>query len=230
MVITNSTAAQEAHLRLGLTAAHQVIQNGVDTERFKIDRDERDALRRELGIGSDATLLLQVGRVHAHKGQTVLLDALVPLLAQHPTLHVLLVGRGTASMRHPLFDTQAFARRVHGIGDTADLVPAYSAADVLINPSTTDSFPTAVIEAMSCTLPCVVTDTGACRTIVGDTGVCIAPGSVDALRAAIEALLAEPDVLRRERGERARRRVIERFSLAGMAGRFVAAYRTVVAA
>jgi glycosyltransferase involved in cell wall biosynthesis len=230
MVITNSTAAREAHQRLGLTGLHQVIQNGVDTERFRIDCGQGDALRRELGIGRDATLLLQVGRVHAHKGQAILLDAALPLLTQHASLHLLLVGRGTESIQHPLFDAQALASRVHRIGDQADLVPAYSAADVLINPSTTDSFPTAVIEAMSCTLPCVVTDTGACRAIVGDTGVCIAPGSAEALRVAIEALLAEPDAALRERGEQARRRVIERFSLAEMAGRFVAAYRSVVAA
>jgi len=230
LVITNSTAAQDAHRRLGLEGSYEVIQNGVDTERFNSDRDRGDALRRELGIGRDAMLLLQVGRVHPHKGQNILLDAATPLLKQYPSLHLLLVGRGTESIRHPLLDTPAFAGRVHRIGDQADLVPAYSAADALINPSTTDSFPTAVIEAMSCTLPCIVTDTGACRAIVGETGDCIVPGSADALRAAIEALLDEPHDSRRERGQKARRRVIERFSLAQMAGRFVAAYRTVVAA
>jgi glycosyltransferase involved in cell wall biosynthesis len=230
LVITNSAAAHEAHLRLGLTGSYRVIQNGVDTERFQIDRSRGNALRGELGIGRDATLLLQVGRVHLHKGQHILLDAAVPLLTQHPTVHLLLVGHGTESIRHPLLDTPALACRVHRIGDQADLVPAYSAADALVNPSTTDSFPTAVIEAMSCTLPCIVTDTGASRAIVGENGICIAAGSADALRKAVEALLDESRDAWRERGEQGRRRVIERFSLAQMASGFVAAYRTAVAA
>lgn len=230
MVLTNSSQAEQAHRHLGITGAYRVIENGVDAERFKNDRERGAALRRELGIGADDILLLHVGRAHPHKGQHVLLDAAAQLLSQHRSLQLLFVGRGTDSMQHALFATPALARRVHGVGDCADLVPAYSAADALINPSTTDSFPTAVIEAMSCALPCVVTDTGACRDIVGDTGTCVVPGSAEALRTAIDGLLAQSVQTRQELGTRARQRVIERYSLEQMADRFMAAYRAVVAA
>jgi glycosyltransferase involved in cell wall biosynthesis len=225
MLIANSAAAREAHQALGLAGVYRVIENGVDAARFSADRVRGAELRRELGIRGDDVLLLQVGRAHPHKGQQVLLDAAAVLLARHERVSLLMVGRGTETIRHPLFEIPEFARRVHRLGDRADLVPMYSAADLLINPSVSESFPTAVVEAMSCGLPCVVTDTGASRDIVGDTGRCVVPGSKEALLDAVEPLIGAAPGVREALGERARQRVLERFSLPQMAGAFIAAYR-----
>jgi glycosyltransferase involved in cell wall biosynthesis len=229
LVITNSAAATGAHRALGLSGEYRVIANGVDTQRFDADRVRGDELRRELGVKCGDLLLLQVGRAHPHKGQQVLLDAAAVLLARHQRMHLAMVGRGVEAIRHPLFDVPELARRVHRLEDRSDLVPLYSAADLLINPSLTESFPTAVIEAMSCGLPCVVTDTGASRDIVGDTGRCVRPGSNEALVEAVESLVGSAETPRDSFGVHARRRAIEQFSLTRMVDEFVGAYRDAVA-
>ena len=49
--------------------------------------------------------------------------------------------------------------------------------DILVSPSHGESFPLIVGEAMSCGVPCLVTDVGDCSWMVGDTGIVVKPGS-----------------------------------------------------
>jgi len=109
-------------------------------------------------------------------------------------------------------------------------VSCYSAADLLVNPSLTESFPTTVVEAMSCGLPCVVTDTGASREIVGAVGGVVAAANAASLLVGIDEMLRLPADARRCMGVAARQRVVECFSLARMAAEFVGAYRSATGA
>jgi glycosyltransferase involved in cell wall biosynthesis len=75
--------------------------------------------------------------------------------------------------------------------------------------------------------PVVATRVGGLLDAVEDgvTGVLVEPGDPGALRAALDELLADPD-LRRRLGEAGRRRVIERLGWAPQLDALVAAYRT----
>ena len=156
LLIANSVAARDSHEALGLRGEYRVIGNDVDTDRFTPDRMLGLAFRRELGIAEGGLMLLQVGRYHRHKGQDLLLEAAFGVLRRWRSANLVLVGSGVESIRHRIFDDAELSRRVHRVADRDDLVPVYRAADLLINPSLTESFPTVVIEAMSCAVPCVV--------------------------------------------------------------------------
>jgi glycosyltransferase involved in cell wall biosynthesis len=227
LVITNSAAARDAHEALGLVGDYRVIGNGVDVDRFSPDRASGLAFRREIGVDDTEIVLLQVGRYHHHKGQELLLDVAVNLMRRRPSLRLVMVGSGVEAIRHRIFDDRELSGRVHRLTDRDDLVPIYRAADLLINPSLTESFPTAVIEAMSCAVPCVVTDAGASREIVGETGEVVAPGSVDALQDGIERFLARSADAIQRCGAAARQRVLDRYAMPRMSTAFVDAYRSV---
>ena len=227
LIITNSLAARDSHEALGLQGDYRVICNGVDVERFSPNRAVGLAFRRELGIGDAEIMMLQVGRYHRHKGQELLLDGTIDLLRRRHDLQLVLIGGGVKSIRHPLFADETLARRVHRLSDRDDLVPAYCAADLLISPSLTESFPTVVIEAMSCAVPCVVSDVGAAREIVGDTGEGVAAASVGALSAGIERLIERSPNERRGLGAAARQRVLDRYAEQRMSAAFVDAYQSV---
>lgn len=227
LVVVNSQAGQAVHESLGLRANYCVIGNGVDVDRLIPDAQRRQSARRALELGDDDVAVLHVARAHPHKGHRFLLDAAMRIMRAAPAVKLVMVGAGVDSLEHPIFASAA-ANRVRRFGDRDDLESFYAAADVLVSPSLTESFPTVVIEAMSCGVPCVVTDVGASAEIVGDSGVVVAPGSVDALEAALARMAGASRETRDELGRAARRRVVEHYTLARMAGAFAGAYRSLL--
>jgi glycosyltransferase involved in cell wall biosynthesis len=77
---------------------------------------------------------------------------------------------------------------------------------------------------MSCGTPCVVTDVGDSRLIVGDTGRVVPAKDPGALAAAIVEMLAMPSGDRARLGLRARQRVQQLFDLDSVTRRYESLY------
>jgi D-inositol-3-phosphate glycosyltransferase len=153
-----------------------VIPCGTDFALFS--PQDTAAARNKLGIGSSDTILLYVGRLDPLKGVDRLITALARLKhLQH--LRLLIVGgdgRETAESRRlkdlsqslGLENTVAFTGRV----DHSDLPDYYSAADILVLPSHTESFGLVGLESLACGTPVLSTRVGAMDRIIesGKTG------------------------------------------------------------
>ena len=71
-----------------------------------------------------------------------------------------------------------------------ELVALYSAADVLLNPTYEDNFPTVNLEAMACGTPVVTYDTGGCSEAVNSqTGTVVKKGDLDGVLKAISEII-----------------------------------------
>jgi glycosyltransferase involved in cell wall biosynthesis len=106
-----------------------------------------------------------------------------------------------------------------------------SAMDLVVSSSRYgEGFSNVLGEAMACGTPCVATDVGDARLILGDTGTVVAPGDPPALAAAVAAFAARPEAARQELGRRARERVVEQFSLPAVVRRYEQTYLDLVAA
>ena len=107
-----------------------------------------------------------------------------------------------------------------------ELQRLYARAAVVACPSRREGFGVACLEAMAHGRPVVATGVGGLRDLVvdGETGLVVPPRDPAALRAALEALLADP-VLRHRLGSAGRRRAQERFSWDVVTGATVAAYK-----
>jgi len=81
---------------------------------------------------------------------------------------------------------------------------------------------------MACGLPAVATEIGDARLIVGDTGLIVPAADPLALAAAIRTLATESEAARRERGARARARIVENFAMAKAVERYCALYRSIL--
>lgn len=74
-----------------------------------------------------------------------------------------------------------------------ELVEAYSAADVLINPTYADTFPTINLEALACGTPVITYNTGGSPEAVDDqTGIIVEKGNVEALAEAVLKIKKNP--------------------------------------
>lgn len=220
-VAANSHAGRRDHEALGYHPRRWIhLPNGIDTDRWRPDADDRSAVRTELGLDDDEVACVAVARVHPQKDHPTLLVAMGRLVERNPDrrLRLVLVGEGTATLPLP----PAIAPRVLALGARDDLPRLLRGADLAVLSSAFgEGLPNVVAEAMATGLPAVVTDVGDAAELVGDTGWVVAPGDAaglgEALRAAVDAGAGE----RRARGRAARERVAQQWSLDGS----LAAYR-----
>jgi glycosyltransferase involved in cell wall biosynthesis len=137
----------------------RVLYCGIDLEPFKSSVD-RDEVRRELGIPSDAFVLGHVGRFAEQKNHDFLLDIFVEVVRREPCAYLLLVGDGPLreavvqkTQRLGLIDKVIFS------GMRPD-VPRLmlGAMDVFLFPSHHEGLPLVLIEAQAAGLPTVISD------------------------------------------------------------------------
>lgn len=220
-IIFNSTRGREDYVAAGYCPKRMaVVPNGIDTSRFKRDPGKGAALKKLLGIVPEAKLVGLVGRIHPMKGHEVFLQSAKELARSREDVFFVCAGRGDKERISTLRSLTAqlgLEKRVVWLGETNDVVGLYSALDVLCSSSIYgEGFPNVVGEAMSCGVPCVVTNVGDSARVVGNTGLVVSKGNPGELASALAELLNRPchELLRM--GELARLRVQEQFSLERM--------------
>jgi glycosyltransferase involved in cell wall biosynthesis len=114
-------------------------------------------------------------------------------------------------------------------GSVSDLQTYLADADVFILPSRSEGFSNAIVEAMAAGLPVIATDVGGNAEAVQDgvTGTIVPPEDVNAMAAAMRAMLADPERAR-VMGEAGKARVAERFTTEAMMRQLVTAYRRIL--
>jgi glycosyltransferase involved in cell wall biosynthesis len=228
-IVCCSERARTIHRTLGYRDdLMTVIPNGFDLERFRPDLGARAELRAELGVPAEAPLLGLVARLDPQKDLGTFIQAARQVQAARPDSRLLLCGQGL----HPnnpefvagLADS-GLGESTHLLGPRSDTPRVFAALDLLVSSSAYgEGFPNVIGEAMACGVPCAVTDVGDSADIVADTGVAVPPRDPQALAGAIVRLLREgPEGLAR-RGEAARERIADHFSLPRIADRYGSLY------
>ena len=190
----------------------EVIPAGVNLDMFQ--PVDRDAARAELGIKEDR-VILYVGRIEPLKGIDILLRA-IPMLEYGQDLRVLVVG-GNPGNDAELDRLKSMTVEL-GIEDTvtftgsvpqSTLPTYYSAADVFVLPSHSESFGLAPLEAMACGTPVVVSRVGGMKTFVnsGENGYLVPWRCPESFAQRLDVLLANPE-LRNAMGQAARQKAL----------------------
>jgi mannosyltransferase len=209
-----------------------VILHGVDTDRYAPPVDRASAFA-EAGLPGRYAIGC-FGRVRAQKGTDVFVQAMCALLPRYPDFTAIVVGAITP-------EQQGFAnelkRRIEAAGLTSrilmtgelpiEAVPRwYQRLTIYAFTSRNEGFGLTLIEAMSAGSALVASRAGAAELVVeeGATGILTPPGDVDALVAALEPLMRDP-ASAAKMGERARARVLEKFSLDAEAAAIAEVYR-----
>ena len=217
-------------------ASHcQTVYNGVNVERFV--KGDCSVKNQETSNPN----LLFVGRVSPEKGVHLLLDAFKQVTAHYPEATLAIVGLKSAAQMEVIVglsddpkvqDLVSFysgesyisqlrkrlptqiASQVSFVGHLPQtkLLDYYHRADLLVNPSLSESFGMSLIEAMATEVPVVASRVGGMTEVVaeGKTGLLVEANDVSALAEAILHLLSNLD-LREAMGKAGRQRVVELF-------------------
>jgi glycosyltransferase involved in cell wall biosynthesis len=197
----------------------RVIHNGVDTDRFSPAPETTKKNRVALGLPPGRMVVGTVGRLVPIKDHETLLRAAELLLHQGKNLHVLIVGSGPEQAK--LEAIVASSAQLNGhvtFAGASDHVPEMlNAIDVFVLPSISEGMSNTTLEAMACGLPVVVTRTGGNPELTDDgrSGGLFVPRDFKSLAQILAGF--HSDRGRRDAfGAAARRRAVEKFSLAGM--------------
>lgn len=194
-VIACTSEADLAILRLlydSCAAAQALLPLGVETRAFRPPSpEEREEVRRSLGIRRQEVLFLSLGRITAEKSVHEVLELFATVVRRHPRARLAIAGPfadlpfeefGTGPFDLRVVFDQILAARPEVRARTlllGNVLPAnapslYGAADVFINLTRhhDENFGYAQVEAMACGLPVIGTDWGGLKDTIrhGETG------------------------------------------------------------
>ncbi|MDZ4765693.1 MAG: glycosyltransferase family 4 protein [Chloroflexota bacterium] len=206
-----------------------IPQFGTDPDLFQPPAAQRE---RPFTIG-------YIGRLVPEKGVSVLLDAFALLISAGKYLdadaRLLIVGGGTNRAE---LQTHAESLGIAARVEWREQVPStampgiYHEIDVLVLPSLTrpnwkEQFGRVLVEAMMSGVAVVGSDSGAIPDVIGDAGLVVPEGNVEALAVALSATRA--DRKRADMARRGRERALAHFTHAQIAAATVAVYRQLMA-
>jgi D-inositol-3-phosphate glycosyltransferase len=195
------SAGEHRHLLDHYGAASEkvpIIPCGVDMAQFR--PADKEQARRALHLDPDAAILLFVGRFAPVKGIPTLLQAVAQVAQRQASIRLVVVGGDGEAAE----TTREIRRQAEELGITARLQMAgridherlplfYSAADMLVLPSTYESFGLVTLEALACGTPVVATRVGGAAAVIEDgvNGTLIDGSDQAVLADGIERVLAQ---------------------------------------
>ncbi len=176
-------------------AASKVVtlQHGIDIAAVVAQKDQRQAVRTELGVGRDELVVGTVANYREQKDYPTLLRAAARLRDSGVQFRLVAVGQG------PLEGEVERLRRELGLEHTvvltgyrSDATAVMAAFDVFTLSSRYEGLPVALMEALAHGLPVVATEVGGVAETMRSTGaVLVPPGDPTALAAGWSTVLGD---------------------------------------
>ena len=202
-IIATTEREEEALIRYCGASSQRiaVIPCGVNMDLFQpVDKVQA---KQQMGFADDKVILF-VGRVEPLKGLSQLLRA-VACLSDIQSVRLVIIG-GDEHSRHEIERLHQLSRKLNiqdnitflGLTRHEKLPYFYSAADVCVIPSYSESFGLVALESLACGTPVVATDVGDLKNIIrqGETGYVVTDNNPRRLADKIDLILSRsaPDV------------------------------------
>ncbi len=176
-IIVNSVGIRDELARRAHVAPERidVVENGVDLQRFVPLTDVQKQRERKLWSMDGRRVLVMPGRICDQKNQKEVLRALVKLkhAGELPEdVRVLFAGRGSppwyGEALRAYSTLSGLGQQVEFVGIVKQVEKLVAAADGMLLPSNYEGLPNAVIESMACGVPVIVSDAANTDSLVTD--------------------------------------------------------------
>lgn len=230
LIIANSHAGKRDYVSHGFPEHKTVVvHNGIDTQKFRPDREAGRRWRERHGISPGERVIGLVGRLDPQKDHTTFLQAAALVMAKRPEVRFVCVGEGPkaeyCARLHKLGEELGLSERLLWLPPTRDVAEVYNGCDLFtLTSAWGEGFANVVGEAMSCGVPVVVSMAGDSPLIVGDSGQVAPVGDVKSF-ARLWCQHLDLGAAERERlAQRQRQRIEREFSLERLTENTVAAF------
>lgn len=138
---------------------------GIDVEKIKNIKIDKEQKRKELGLSKDSIVLLSVGELNKNKNHSIVIKALAKL--NNPNIHYLICGQGNLKeYLEKLIKKLKLENNVKLLGFRKDIYEIYKISDIFVFPSKREGLSVALMEAIVCELPIICSDIRGNRDIV----------------------------------------------------------------
>jgi mannosyltransferase len=171
-----------------------IVAHGIDLRRFQPPENREEAWRK-LGLGGRHGVGV-VGRIRKEKGQGDFLEALRPLLPQHPEWKAVLVGLAKGPEQQWVDSlSEGLGDWLVRVGEQSEIQPWYQGLSILVHPSYFEGYSLVHVEAMASGCCVVASRLKYLDTLIehGRTGFFFEPGDVKGLRELLDMLMREPE-------------------------------------
>ncbi|PSF36133.1 glycosyltransferase [Aphanothece hegewaldii CCALA 016] len=211
-VIVFSHIQRELLSRLGVSPERvSVIPNGVDVQKYapSSTRPKKYNFQAE-------HLFVYLGRIAPEKNIEALLKAW-KLANMSKDSQLLIVGDGPlAASLKPFYGEEQGIQWLGVIADEQKRIEILQAADVFVLPSLVEGLSISLLEAMACGKACLATDAGADGEVLENgAGVILSTQGVTTQLKTLLPLFRDHPELVNVLGQKARQRVLERYTLSG---------------
>lgn len=186
---------QRPMLRGEGVAAHKIlhIPNGVPVNALR-RRAAGGVSRGQLGIPSEAKVLVHVARFAPQKRQELSLRTVARLRETLGDVRIVFAGAGGEADAVRSAAAEMSADWAIFLGRHDNVPSVFALADLAVLPSTGEALPMAVLEAIAVGVPMVATDVGDVGGVLRATGagVVVPPSDDDAFYDACHRVLADP--------------------------------------
>lgn len=182
------------------------------------ERGLKEMLRQKFGLSKEDYIIGIVGKIYPEKGQDKLVESIDLLQRDCPDIKLLIVGdvgnRRYFDRIKGFVSTRNLEKHVIFIGYQPDISGALSLMDLLVVPSSVESFGRAAVEAMSVQIPVLAVRKGAAAEIIeaGENGFLADSPDPPVLAEAIRSIREDPQ-LTRTAAEKGSRLVREKYTI-----------------
>jgi mannosyltransferase len=170
-----------------------IVGHGIDLERFHPPEDREEAWRK-LGQGGRYGIGV-VGRIRQEKGQGDFIEAVRPLLSEHPEWKGVLVGLVKRAQQQWVTSLlEGLENRLVLTGEQPVIQPWYQGLSILVQPSYYEGYGLVHLEAMASGCCVVASRLKHVEAWIehGQTGFLFEPGDVKGLREVLDMLMRDP--------------------------------------
>ncbi|MDT0645902.1 glycosyltransferase [Zunongwangia sp. F260] len=196
----------------------RTVLNGVNTDFFIKNHNERVKIRHKHNIPDDACVIGNIAVFREQKAIPVWLKAFKKINKKHPEVYGLLVGAGPKEDEvKALVKEYNLSDKIILPGLQTDTLAYFSAIDIFMMSSAFEGLPIALLEAMSMECAVVSTKAGGVVEVVENeiSGLLCEVGNYGCLAAKASELIEDPEK-RKDYQIAARKRVVNNFSLKRM--------------
>jgi glycosyltransferase involved in cell wall biosynthesis len=213
-IVYNSAVSKALHEGYGFSNKKScVIYNGFAMQNTLYKNRCRKKSREIFGIDDDLIIIGHIGRFHAMKDHELFIKMSLKLLEKSSNIGFMMVGANINYQNPTLRELipEKYYKNFWLIGESSNISSVMCVFDIFCQSSWSEAFPNVVGEAMAMEIPCIATDVGDTKLLIGDERYIVPKRNLDELYDAMYSMVFKKKIIRDEIGKNLKMRIEKNF-------------------